>query len=127
VVLRYNGYKESALRCSSIQGNGQAGADGLTTHSIASKAVRVNLRWQVSGRLLVCYSIGGVGALTWEYPWWSARAPWLIFLFGHLTFFLVSFWVFGMDSVKKKAIVVGTILGVDIVALILFMGILQWI
>ena len=68
-----------------------------------------------------------MGALTWEYPWWSARAPWLIFLFGHLTFFLVSFWVFGMDSVKKKAIVVGTILGVDIVALILFMGILQWI
>jgi len=71
--------------------------------------------------------LNAVGALTWEYPWWSARAPWLIFLFGYLTFFLVSFWVFGMDSVKKKAIVVGTILGVDIVALILFMGILQWI
>jgi hypothetical protein len=71
--------------------------------------------------------LNAVGALTWEYPWWNARAPWLIFLFGYLTFFLVSFWVFGMDGVKKKAIVVGTILGVDIVALILFMGILKWI
>jgi hypothetical protein len=71
--------------------------------------------------------LNAVGALTWEYPWWNARAPWLIFLFGYLTFFLVSFWVFGMDSVKKKAIVVGTIFGVDIVALILFMGILKWI
>ncbi len=25
-----------------------------------------------------------IGALTWDYPWWNARAPWLIFLFGYL-------------------------------------------
>ncbi len=27
-----------------------------------------------------------IGALTWDYPWWSAGAPWLIFLFGYLHF-----------------------------------------
>ncbi len=68
-----------------------------------------------------------VGALTWEYPWWSAGAPWLIFLLGYFPFFMVSFWVFDMDSVKKKAITVGVIYAVDIVSLILFAGILRWI
>jgi hypothetical protein len=71
--------------------------------------------------------LNAVGALTWDYPWWSARAPWLIFLFGYLPFFLVSFWVFDMDSVRKKAITVGTIFAVDIVCLVLFAGILGWI
>ena len=68
-----------------------------------------------------------IGALTWDYPWWNIGAPWLIFVFGYLTFFLVSFWVFDMESVKKQAITVGAILGVDVVSLILFAGILHWI
>ena len=68
-----------------------------------------------------------VGALAWDYPWWSASAPWLIFLIGYLYFFLVSFWVFDMDSVRKKAIAVGTIFAVDIVSLVLFAGVLRWI
>jgi len=50
--LRYNNGIENALRFSSIQGNGQADADSLTQHNIAAKAVRVNLRLRVSGRLL---------------------------------------------------------------------------
>jgi hypothetical protein len=68
-----------------------------------------------------------VGALTWEYSWWDANSPWLIFLIGYLPFFLISFWVYDMESIKKKAITVGVILGVDIVALVVFMGILNWI
>ncbi len=68
-----------------------------------------------------------IGALTWDYPWWSAGAPWLIFLFGYLTFFLVSYWVFDMESVKKKLQVVGVIYTVDVVALLLFGVILKWI
>ena len=71
--------------------------------------------------------LNAIGALTWDYPWWSARAPWLIFLFGYLHFFLVSFWVFDMESIRKKAITVGVIFAVDIVCLILFAGILNWI
>jgi hypothetical protein len=71
--------------------------------------------------------LNAAGALTWEYPWWNAGAPWLIFLIGYLTFFLVSFWVYDMDSVRKQAITVGTLLGLDLVALVLFAGILGWI
>ncbi len=71
--------------------------------------------------------LNSVGALTWEYPWWSARAPWLIFLFGYLHFFLVSFWVHDMEKIRSKVIAVGTILGVDVLALIIFGGILRWI
>jgi hypothetical protein len=66
-------------------------------------------------------------ALTWDYSWWSAGAPWLIFLIGYLPFFLVSFWVYDMESVRKKAITVGSILGFDLLCLIVFAGILRWI
>ena len=45
--------------------------------------------------------LNGAGALTWDYAWWSARAPWLIFLIGYLPFFLVSFWVHDMATVRK--------------------------
>jgi hypothetical protein len=71
--------------------------------------------------------LNAVDALTWDYPWWSARAPWLIFLIGYLPFFLVSFWVHDMETVRKKAVTVGTILGLDLVALVLFAGVLGWI
>lgn len=67
------------------------------------------------------------GALTWEYSWWNLRAPWLIFLFGYLHFFLVAYWVFDMPTVRRKISVVGTIYAVDIVCLILFAGVLKWI
>ena len=68
-----------------------------------------------------------IGALTWDYPWWSAEAPWLIFLFGYLHFFLVSFWVHDMETVKKKVVTVGMIFGVDLVCILLFGVILGWL
>lgn len=71
--------------------------------------------------------LNGANALTWEYPWWSASAPWLIFLIGYLPFFLVSFWVFDMESVKKKIIATGSILGFDVLCLIVFGAVLGWI
>ena len=71
--------------------------------------------------------LNSIGALTWDYPWWSTRAPWLIFLFGYLTFFLVSFWVHDMERIKDKAITVGVIFAMDIVAILVFGVILKWI
>ena len=68
-----------------------------------------------------------VNALTWDYPWWSASAPWLIFLFGYLPFSLVSFWVFDMETIRKKATTVGAIFAFDAACLVLFGGILHWI
>ena len=68
-----------------------------------------------------------VGALTWDYKWWSMGAPWLIFLIGYLPFFLMSFWVYDMEKLKSKLLTVGIILGFDILCLIVFMGIMKWI
>ena len=71
--------------------------------------------------------LNSVNALTWDYAWWRAGAPWLIFLVGYLPFFLVAFWVFDMDSIRKKAITVGSILGFDLICLVVFGAILNWI
>jgi hypothetical protein len=68
-----------------------------------------------------------IGALTWDYPWWSIRAPWLIFLIGYFHFFVVAFLVYDMKTVRNKAITVGSIFAVDIAALIVFGCILEWI
>jgi hypothetical protein len=71
--------------------------------------------------------LNAANALTWEYSWWNASAPWLIFLFGYLTFFVMAFWVFDMKSMKGKLITVGTIWSVVIISLIIFIPILNWI
>jgi hypothetical protein len=71
--------------------------------------------------------LNSVGALTWDYSWWSMGAPWLIFLIGYLPFFLVSFWVHDMKSIRSKAITVGAIFAVDLVAILIFGLILKWI
>lgn len=88
------------------------------------------LFFAISGSVFcVCVEIllNSIGALVWDYPWWSASAPWLIFLFGYLHFFLVSFWVFDMETLKRKVVTIATIYAVDIAGLIVFMGILKWI
>ncbi len=77
--------------------------------------------------VFVEYLLNGVGALTWEYPWWNRSAPWLIFLIGYLTFFIVAFWVHDMKTLKAKLIAVGTIWAVVIISLILFIPVLHWI
>jgi hypothetical protein len=71
--------------------------------------------------------LNDMGALTWDWAWWNARAPVLIFLFGYLHFFLVAFWVFDMDSMKKRLTVVGSIYAFDAVCLVIFGGWLGWI
>jgi len=71
--------------------------------------------------------LNAANALTWEYSWWNASAPWLIFLFGYLTFFVMTFWVYDMKTMKSKLITVGTIWAVVIASLIVFIPILHWI
>jgi hypothetical protein len=71
--------------------------------------------------------LNAIGALTWEYPWWSAGAPWLIFLLGYLPFFAVAFWVHDMESVRSKAMAVGIIFTVDLVAILVFGVMLGWL
>ena len=71
--------------------------------------------------------LNAVGALTWDYAWWNTGAPWLIFLLGYLPFFLVSFWVYDMDELRKKVTAIAVIYAVDAVCLVVFGGILGWI
>ncbi len=77
--------------------------------------------------VFVEYLLNAAGALTWEYSWWNRGAPWLIFLFGYLTFFVVAFWVHDLRTYRQKLSVVGAIWGVDIAALVIFIGVLGWI
>jgi hypothetical protein len=71
--------------------------------------------------------LNSVGALTWEYSWWSTNIPFLIVLFGYLHFFIISFWVFDMESIRKKIFVTGIIYSVDITAIVIFGIILGWL
>lgn len=71
--------------------------------------------------------LNSMGALTWDYAWWNVKAPVLIVIFGYLPFFLMSYWVFDLETIRKKLRVVGIIYGVDIVGLVWFAGILRWI
>jgi uncharacterized membrane protein len=71
--------------------------------------------------------LNAVGALTWDYSWWNASAPVLIVIFGYLTFFVVSYWVFDMESVKKKIITTSVIFGIDLLALLVFGVALGWL
>jgi hypothetical protein len=77
--------------------------------------------------VVVEYFLNAIGALTWDYPWWNRGAPWLIFLFGYLTFFVVSFWVHDMTSIRSKITTVGFIYAVDGLGLLLFGAVLGWI
>ncbi len=71
--------------------------------------------------------LNSIGALTWEFSWWSAKMPLLIFIFGYLTFFIVSYWVYDMPTLKQKARAVGAIYAFDIGCLALFGAVLGWI
>ena len=77
--------------------------------------------------VFVEYLLNSINALTWDYAWWNRGAPWLILIFGYLWFFVFAFWIYDMQDFEQKLRVVGTIWAVDIIALIVFAGILKWI
>jgi hypothetical protein len=64
--------------------------------------------------------------LTWEYSWWNAKVPWLIIIFGYMTFFYVAFWVYDMKTMKQKIITVGVIYIIVLLSVVVFGG-LGWI
>ncbi len=68
-----------------------------------------------------------INALTWDWSWWDANTPWLIFLFGYLWFFVVAFWVHDMNDVKKQAKVVGMLWGIAAALALIFGVVLGWI
>lgn len=67
-----------------------------------------------------------IGALTWDWPYWSAGAPWLIFLIGYLPFYLVGYWVHDLPGRRQQITVVGSLAALVTVAALSF-GALGWI
>ena len=67
------------------------------------------------------------GALTWDYPFWCARAPWLIFAAAYFPLILFTYWVHDLEDIRAKAVAVGGLYAINIVCLAVFAGILGWI
>ncbi|WP_433725624.1 hypothetical protein ACQP0C_30885 [Nocardia sp. CA-129566] len=76
--------------------------------------------------VLVEVLLNKIGVLTWDWSWWQASFPLLIFLIGYVPFFAVCFWVHDLATVRAKVLAVGAILGVDATAIIVF-GALGWL
>ncbi|MFC9476199.1 hypothetical protein ACFTS5_28765 [Nocardia sp. NPDC056952] len=64
--------------------------------------------------------------LTWDWSWWQPGFPFLIWIIGYVPFFAACFFVHDLPSVRSKALVVGTIFGIDAIALIGF-GAAGWL
>jgi hypothetical protein len=77
--------------------------------------------------VLVEYWLNGVGALTWDQPWWGRSAPWLIFLIGYLPFLVVSFYVYDLNTPRRQLRVLGLIYGVVALGIAVFGGVLGWL
>ena len=76
--------------------------------------------------VLVELVLNRFGMLLWKWPWWNAGHPWLIFLIGYLPFFLVAYAVYDMESRRRQITTVAAILGIDAIALAIFLS-LGWI
>lgn len=61
--------------------------------------------------VIVEYGLNAIGALTWDYSWWNRSAPWLIVPLGYLHFYLVSFYIYDLDSAAKQLKVLGIVYG----------------
>lgn len=68
-----------------------------------------------------------IDALTWDWSWWDANTPWLIFFFGYLWFFAIAFWVHDMKDIKKQATVVGVLWSIAAVLVLVFGMGLGWL
>jgi hypothetical protein len=77
--------------------------------------------------VLVEILLNRAGALTWHYPFWNARAPWLIFAAAYFPLILFTYWVYDLEDIRAKALVVGVLYAFDILGLGFFAGVLQWI
>ncbi len=96
------------------------------------KILGINNRWFiacVNSVLCVIVEIwlNHIGALTWEWRWWNAGAPFLIWLIGYMPFHVVAFWVHDMPSLKRQIAVVGGLASIVLAGLGVFAGVLGWI
>ncbi len=56
-----------------------------------------------------------LGVLTWDWPLWSARFPFLVFLIGYVPFFAACFWVHDLPTLRARVWAVSAMFGVNLV------------
>lgn len=61
-----------------------------------------------------------VGVLTWDWSWWHAGMPVLIFFIGYLPFFVAAYFVHDLAKLRHKIVAVSVIFGVDLVGGVVF-------
>ena len=67
------------------------------------------------------------GSFHWDYWWWSTSFPFLIVIFGYMTFFGIAAWVYDMGEDRRRQLrVVGTLAAID-VALAIGLGVAGWL
>jgi hypothetical protein len=71
--------------------------------------------------------LNAIGALTWEYRWWSRGFPYLVFAIGYMPFFLVAYWVHDLSGTRQQLKAVGLLGGIVVGSLLLFGGLLGWL
>ncbi len=62
-------------------------------------------------------------AFVWVWEWWNALT---VFVFVYIPFFVTACYAYDWTPKKQKA-VIGTLLAINVIMLVVFAGILQWI
>ena len=77
--------------------------------------------------LVEVFLVEEAGAFHWDYWWWNTSFPFLIVIFGYMTFFGIAAWVYDMGANHRKQLrVVGTLAAIDVIAAIA-LGIAGWL
>jgi hypothetical protein len=67
------------------------------------------------------------GVFHWYYWWWNVASFPVIVVFGYLTFYVVSFWVYDMTQRPRQLRVVGSLAALDLTAGLVFGPLLGWL
>ena len=70
--------------------------------------------------LVIEVGLNLIGALTWDYWFWSIQCP--LVIFGYFSFFLIAFWVYDIEDKRKKLKVVSCITFITLIPLFLLIG-----
>lgn len=98
----------------------------------SSRILGVPNRLFISALLAVCcilveIVLNAVGALTWEYWWWSTRFPFLLFLVAYWPLFLVAFHVYDMETTRRRVAATAALYAWNAVLILIFGVTLGWI
>lgn len=66
------------------------------------------------------------GYLPWNYTWWNFPQVWLIILLGYMPYFMLSFYVHDLRSMRKKIAIVSGFAVVDVVMFCVLALWLKW-